>query len=75
MIALFPDTNEYSVIPKNWIINSNDKKDTFCQWPPGNVDSDIIMQAEEPKDTWKIYRVKLQGNKTYSNDKYLYIIH
>lgn len=73
MVALLPETKEYSVIPENWIINStiNNPKATFCQWPPGNVNSDIIKQADQPEKSWKIFRIKIHENKTYGIINYI----
>lgn len=72
VVALFPDTKEYSVIPINWIINFEANTEIkYCQWPPGNVNSNVIKNAEEPKNSWQVFRIKIyDGNKTYSKNKF-----
>ena len=74
MIATFPDSNDYSVIPINWILKSVDSDGNVvvkCVWPPLHVTSDMLQDAMEPLDDWCSYRIKLRENgKEYS----MYII-
>jgi len=68
-MALFKDSNTYSVIPKNWILTSksNNNDSIFVKWPPlQNVTSDIIFAAMDPMQIWKAFKVKLlDGGKEY----------
>lgn len=69
VVALFPESKQYSVIPTNWIVQ-NDSKIKFCHWPPGEVNSDVIQNANVPDPTWKLYRIKIYGgNKTFGKNK------
>jgi len=72
VIATFPDSNDYSVIPTNWILKTVDNDGNRiekCVWPPRtfHVTSDYLKEAVEPSDDWNTYRVKLYENgKEYS---------
>ncbi|XP_050530994.1 uncharacterized protein LOC126899815 isoform X2 [Daktulosphaira vitifoliae] len=68
LIVLFPEHNEYSVVPTNWVTKNELTQVNYCYWPPGTVNSDVIQKADEPGLTWKMYRVKIYGgNKTFDN--------
>lgn len=65
-IVLFSDYKEYSVVPINWLTQTNPQ---FCYWPPGIVDSDVLQMAEDPDYTWTKYKVKVHGgNKTFGKN-------
>ncbi|XP_050434162.1 uncharacterized protein LOC126841625 [Adelges cooleyi] len=71
VIVTFPEGNDYSVIPTNWVLKSVDglgNQVIKCLWPPFlNVTSDIIQNAMEPSDNWSTHTIKLQENgKEYS---------
>ncbi|XP_025197400.1 uncharacterized protein LOC112596117 [Melanaphis sacchari] len=73
VIATFPDSNDYSVIPTNWVLKTVDNDgNTFdkCVWPPRtfHVTSDFLKEAVEPSDNWITYKIKLYENgKEYSD--------
>jgi hypothetical protein len=69
MVALFPEhNNKYSVIPTNWI-QQNENQTNYYYWPPGNVDSDILQEAEDPRPNWKMYRIKIYSrNNIFDKD-------
>lgn len=68
-MVFFPDSNEYSVLPTNWILkrNNDNQKFTFCYWPPKlDVNSDDLKNAIDPDKSWPVYRIKIYGgNKSY----------
>jgi hypothetical protein len=72
MVAFFSEhNNEYSVISTNWI-QQNENQTNYCYWPPGNVDSDILQEAEDPEPNWKMYRIKIYSrNKSFGKDLYI----
>lgn len=80
-MALFKETNTYSVVPKNWILTSKNNNDNvFVKWPPlQNVTSDIICAAMDPLQTWKAFKVKLLDDgkeycKLFQNNLLKYLI-
>jgi len=70
VVVKFIEGNDYSVIPINWLIetDSDNLSRCYCKWPPKRVTSDDLKLAEDPDDSWAIYKVRvLDGNKTYGN--------
>ncbi|KAE9524410.1 hypothetical protein AGLY_015131 [Aphis glycines] len=72
MDATCPDSQEYSVIPTNWVLKTVDRHGNAivkCMWPPVtlHVTSDVLKEAMEPFDDWNTYRIKL-----FENGKELY---
>ncbi|XP_050064473.1 uncharacterized protein LOC114126263 [Aphis gossypii] len=73
VIATFPDSQEYSVIPTNWVLKTVDGHGNAivkCMWPPAtlHVTSDVLKEAMEPLDDWNTYRIKLfENGKEYSD--------
>jgi len=72
VIATFPDSQEYSVVPTNWVLKTVDGHGNAivkCMWPPAtlHVTSDVLKEAMEPLDDWNTYRIKLfENGKEYS---------
>lgn len=72
MIAIFRDSQDYSVIPTNWVLKTVDGHGNTivkCVWPPSafHVTSDTLKEAMEPLDDWKTYKIKLfENGKEYS---------
>ncbi|KAE9522566.1 hypothetical protein AGLY_017036, partial [Aphis glycines] len=70
-----PDSQEYSVIPTNWVLITVDGHGNAivkCMWPPAtlHVTSDVLKEAMEPFDDWNTYRIKLfENGKEYSIKK------
>lgn len=59
-LVLFKETNEYSVVPKNWILPINTNDSLFVKWPPfPNVTSDLILAAIDPLPEWQTFKIKL----------------
>lgn len=78
VIALFVESQTYSVVPTTWVFQSTDnsgKITIFSKWPPGldqNVTSEIIKNATIPTQDWSSYNIRLLDNgKEYS--KYCFI--
>ncbi|KAE9544391.1 hypothetical protein AGLY_001570 [Aphis glycines] len=73
VIATFPDSQEYSVIPINWVlktVNGHGNAILKCMWPPAtlHVTSDVLKEAMEPLDDCNTYRIKLfENGKEYSD--------
>eukprot|EP00102_Acyrthosiphon_pisum_P020586 XP_016657796.1 PREDICTED: uncharacterized protein LOC107883013 [Acyrthosiphon pisum] len=73
VIATFPDSNNFSVIPTNWVLKTVDGSGNIlvkCVWPPSTlqVTSDVLKEGLEPTDNWGTYRIKLHENgKEYSD--------
>lgn len=71
VVVKFIEGKDYSVVPVNWLVetNTNNMSNSsvkYCHWPPKRVTSDDIQFAEEPDETWSLYKIKiLDGNKTY----------
>ncbi|KAE9529672.1 hypothetical protein AGLY_011768 [Aphis glycines] len=75
VIGSFTDTNEFSVIPTNWLIRTSSpdgRTIIYCKWPPPptSVTSDIINIASEPQIDWPSYKIRLANNgKEFTNFK------
>lgn len=71
VVVKFIDGKDFSVIPTNWLVetdleNLSKCSVKYCKWPPIRVTSDDLKFAEDPDDSWKLYKIKvLDGNKTY----------
>ncbi|XP_022180196.1 uncharacterized protein LOC111040570 [Myzus persicae] len=75
VIGSFTDTNEFSVVPTNWLIRTSSpdgRTIIYCKWPPPptTVTSDIINIASEPQIDWPSYKIRLANNgKEFTNFK------
>jgi len=73
VVVKFIEGKDYSVIPTNWLIETDTDNlsrcsVTYCKWPPKRVASDDLKLAEDPDDSWTLYKIKvLDGNKMYGN--------
>ncbi|XP_050056366.1 uncharacterized protein LOC126549927 [Aphis gossypii] len=75
VIGSFTETNEFSVLPTNWLIKTvgpDGRSIIYCKWPPPptTVSSDIINAAVEPEIDWPSFKVRLANNgKEFCNFK------
>lgn len=76
VVAKFMDTKDFSVLPINWLVETETEKLAtstikFCKWPPiRSVNSDDLKKAMNPEESWIQYQIKiLGGNKTYGKKK------
>lgn len=67
-MVLFVDSNDYSVVPVNWLVNVTNIEETiqlnpssikYCQWPSCKVTSTELLTADDPDQTWKSYKIKI----------------
>jgi len=76
---MFTETNDYSVVPVNWLIlptmleltASNISIIEYCRWPPVNVTSVELLNADDPEDSWGSFKIKVLASKIYG--RYLVI--
>lgn len=76
---MFTETNDYSVVPVNWLILptmleltvSNISLIEYCRWPPFNVTSVELQNADDPEDSWDSFKIKVLASKIYG--RYLVI--
>eukprot|EP00102_Acyrthosiphon_pisum_P019148 XP_016656358.1 PREDICTED: uncharacterized protein LOC107882486 [Acyrthosiphon pisum] len=72
VIVIFSPKKDYSVVPINWLIETETEKLStstiqHCYWPPIRVTSTDIEDAENPDPSWCQYKIRVVGgNKTYS---------
>ncbi|KAF0710305.1 Uncharacterized protein FWK35_00029950, partial [Aphis craccivora] len=67
VIVMFTETNDYSVVPVNWLIlptmleltASNISVIEYCRWPPFNVTSIELQNADDPEDSWDSFKIKV----------------
>ncbi|XP_016658075.1 uncharacterized protein LOC107883115 isoform X2 [Acyrthosiphon pisum] len=77
VIVLFTESNDYSVVPVNWLILPTTLELTalnisvveLCRWPPFNVTSVELANANDPEDSWSLYKIKILSSKLYANFK------
>ncbi|XP_060840191.1 uncharacterized protein LOC132921277 isoform X2 [Rhopalosiphum padi] len=75
VIVIFMETNDYSVVPINWLILqtkvtiSNILSVHYCRWPPFNVTSNELLRADDPDDLWNSFKIKILDGKMYENFK------
>jgi len=76
VVVKFSDTKDYSVLPVNWLVETETERLTtsnikYCKWPPvRSVTSDDLKKAETPDESWVQYPIKvLGGNTTYGKKK------
>lgn len=71
---MFTDSNDYSVVPINWLeqvanieetILINPSSIQYCLWPLIKVTSAELLKAEDPDPTWKSYKIKILDKKLY----------
>jgi len=71
VIAIFPESKDYSVIPTNLLVDKEKLTEgtiKFCRWPLTRVTSNKLKCADDPdpEPSWEVYRVKIvDRNKTY----------
>lgn len=71
VVVKFIDGKDFSVIPINWLVETDLENlpkcsVKYCKWPPKRVTSDDLKLAEDPDESWTLYKIKvLDGNKTY----------
>ncbi|KAE9530085.1 hypothetical protein AGLY_011547 [Aphis glycines] len=76
VVVIFTESNDYSVIPVNWLVQSIDLKELsnklinvdsvqFCQWPPFKVTNIELLNAVDPDESWKQFKIKIVDNKIY----------
>jgi len=65
--AYFPKSNEYGVLPTNWLFEKKGNKNgLYCLWPPGkHITSEVAIRADPPNSSWLTYQVKLIINKPF----------
>lgn len=72
VVVTFSLSKDYSVVPINWLIQTDTENLStctikYCYWPPYRVTSHNIKDAENPDQSWQVYKIKVvDGNKTYS---------
>lgn len=67
------EAKDYSVVPVNWLIlpttleltSLNTSIVEFCRWPPFNVTSVELTNADDPEDSWNLYKIKILTCKIY----------
>eukprot|EP00102_Acyrthosiphon_pisum_P025848 XP_016663058.1 PREDICTED: uncharacterized protein LOC107884770 [Acyrthosiphon pisum] len=77
VVVIFTETNDYSVVPLNWLISPTMFEVTllnitivqYCRWPPYNVTSIELLEAEDPDDLWNSFKIKIVDDKIYANFK------
>ncbi|KAE9523658.1 hypothetical protein AGLY_016210 [Aphis glycines] len=76
VIVIFMETNDYSVIPVNWLISQtevtilNILSVQYCRWPSFNVTNDELLRAGDPGDLWNSFKIKtLDANFKEACDK------
>lgn len=75
VVVKFTDTKDYSVLPVNWLVETETEKLTtsniqFCKWPPvRSVTSDDLKKADNPDESWLQYPIKVLGGKTIYGKK------
>lgn len=68
IVAVFTETNDYSVIPCNWLTEpiKENTSASYCKWPEYAVTSTHLKEAQTPMPNWDTYKIKiLNNNKTY----------
>ncbi|CAI6355059.1 unnamed protein product [Macrosiphum euphorbiae] len=77
VIVSFTESNDYSVVPVNWLIlpptleltADNISIVELCRWPPFNVTSIELTNADDPEDLWGLFKIKILSSKIYVNFK------
>lgn len=60
----------------NWLVQSIDLKELsntlinvdsvqFCQWSPFKVTNIELLNAIDPDESWKLFKIKIVDNKIY----------
>lgn len=67
--AYFPKSNEYGVLPMNWLFEKKGNENgLYCLWPPGkHITSEVAIRADPPNSSWLTYQVKLIINKPFDD--------
>lgn len=67
VIIMFPDSFDYSIIPKNWILKcvGHGNMVVKCVWPLLllHVTSDILQETVDPSEDSCTYSTKLNENE------------
>ncbi|KAL4104192.1 hypothetical protein QTP88_019501 [Uroleucon formosanum] len=69
VVAYFPKSNEYGVLPMNWLFEEKGNENgLYCLWPPGkNITSEIAIRADPPNSSWLTFQVKIIINKLFDD--------
>ncbi|XP_022180443.1 uncharacterized protein LOC111040740 isoform X2 [Myzus persicae] len=69
VVAYFPKSHEYAVIPLNWLLEKKGNGNgMYCLWPPNpNVTSEVAIRADPPDSTWLTYQIKVIANKLFDD--------
>jgi len=73
VIVIFIETNDYSVIPVNWLISQtevtifNILSVQYCRWPSFNITNNELLRAD---DLWNSFKIKMLDGKIYC--KYIF---
>lgn len=76
VIVIFVETNDYSVIPANWLISQTEVTTfnilsvQYCRWPSFNVTNDELLRADDPDDLWNSFKIKILDGRLYC--KYIF---
>jgi len=59
--AYFPNSDEYCVIPMNWLLVKKGHDNEFLSlWPPcPKMTSEVTIRADPPDSTWLTFRVQI----------------
>ncbi|XP_025405611.1 uncharacterized protein LOC112679892 [Sipha flava] len=77
VVVVFTDAKDFSIVPVNWLgldLNQitlteyNLSSIQYCRWPPFKVTSSELLKADNPDETWSLYKIKI-NNKIYANFK------
>ncbi|XP_015378533.1 PREDICTED: uncharacterized protein LOC107172749, partial [Diuraphis noxia] len=73
VVVIFSPKKDYSVVPINWLVETETQKLStctigYCYWPSIRVTSTDLKAAVDPDQSWCQYKIRVVGgNKTYSN--------
>lgn len=76
VIVIFVETNDYSVIPVNWLISQTEVTILnillvqYCRWPSFYVTNDELLRADDPDDLWTSFKIKILDGRLYC--KYIF---
>jgi len=65
--AYFPKSQEYCVIPMNWLlIEKGYGNGLYCHWPPqAKITSEVAIRADPPDSTWLTFQVQIIVQKPF----------
>jgi len=64
------------VIPVNWLVQSINLEELsntlinvdsvqYCKWPPFKVTNIELLNAIDPDESWKLFKIKIVDHKIY----------